>query len=91
MNTNFRIIKYMEPVPREGVQCFRTIVSPQPGYYVLISEVHRRGMDEALCFPCDSEGEPTRLIEITSGWDTPSALENLKGCWTPERHRGEAW
>ena len=48
MNTNFRIIKYMEPVPREDGQCFRTIVSPQPGYYVLISEVHRRGMDEAL-------------------------------------------
>ena len=91
MSNNFKLLTWMAPVTFEDGHGFRTIVSPQDGYYVLISEVHRRGMDEALCFPCDSEGEPTRLIEITSGWDTPNALENLKGCWTPERHRGEAW
>ena len=91
MSSNFKILTWMTPVTFPDGHGFRTIVSPQDGYYVLISEMHRRGTDETLCFPCDSNGEPIRLIEIASGWDTPNALEDLKSYWTLERHRGEAW
>ncbi len=91
MSRDFEILTWMTPVTFEDGHGFRTIVSPQDGYYVLISELHRARYDETLCFPCDSGGEPIRLTEIASGWDTPDALANLKDCWTPERHRGEGW
>ena len=88
MSRDFKILTWMVPVTFPDGLGFRTIVSPQDGYYVLISEMRRGRIDETLCFPCDSSGEPIRLTEIAGGWDTSSALEDLKSCWTLERHRG---
>ena len=88
MSRDFKILTWMVPVTFDDGHGFTTVVSPQDGYHVLISEIHRARYDEALCFPCDSGGNPTSYSEIASGWDTPSALANLKDCWTVERHQG---
>ena len=87
MSNNFKILTWMVPVTFEDGHGFRTIVSPQDGYYVLISEIHRTRYDETLCFPCDRDGDCSSLAEIASGWDTAGALEDLKRSWTPDRHQ----
>jgi hypothetical protein len=92
MSRDFKLLTWMVPVTFDDGHGFTTLVRPQDGYYVLISEIHRQTpftrLDEALCFPCNSDGTPTSYGEIASGWDTPSALANLKDCWTVERHGG---
>ena len=87
MSRDFKILTWMVPVTFSDGHGFRTLVSPQDGYHVLISEIHRARYDETLCFPCDADGGNTGLHEIASGWDTPGALEDLKRWWTPERHQ----
>lgn len=90
MNPGFRILTYMEPVERPRGRGFKTLVSPQEGYYVVVSEIHvetdRGGHVETLCFPADQDGTIRSMMDIGAGRDTGDALDGLRRWWTPSLH-----
>lgn len=90
MNPGFRILTYMEPVERPRGRGFKTLVSPQEGYYVVVSEVHIETeggtSTEALCFPADRDGTIRSMTDLGAGWNTPDAINGLREWWTPSLH-----
>ena len=87
MSPDFKILTWMVPSVGTSNFGFTTLVSPADGYYVIISEIRRPAAQNAFCFPCSVDGFPVGFSAIAFGADTPSALANLRDCWTPERHR----
>ncbi len=87
---NLRIISYMVPVDYNDGTGFRSHVSPQPGYWLLISEVNRVTpiwrINETLVFPADETGEITSLSEMFSADSTPDALQRIKDGWDVEEY-----
>jgi hypothetical protein len=90
MTDNLQIITYMVPLDLDDGKGFRSHVSPQPGYWLVISEVHRVSkystIDETLVFPADEAGEITCFTELYSAEDTPDALQRIKDCWDVEEY-----
>ena len=85
---NLQIITYMVPVNFDDGKGFRSHVSPEPGCWLVISEVHRVSkystIDETLVFPADETGEITSLSEMFSADSTPDALQRIKDGWDVE-------
>jgi hypothetical protein len=90
MTDNLQIITYMVPVDYVDGKGFRTHVSPEPGCWLLISEVDRvtptSRIDETLVFPADETGEITSLSEMFSADSTPDALQRIKEGWDVEAY-----
>lgn len=87
---NLQIITYMVPIDFEDGRGFRSHVSPEPGCWLLISEVKRQSqfsrIDETLVFPADGEGAVVNYTELFSAEDTPDALMRIKECWDVEEY-----
>jgi len=91
MTDNLQIISYMVPVDYDDGKGFRTHVSPQPGCWLLISEVDRHlehggRIDETLVFPADEEGMVACFTEMFSASSTPDALQRIKDGWDVEEY-----
>ena len=88
---NLQIITYMVPINYDDGTGFRSHVSPQPGCWLVISEVDRVSpfarIDETLVFPADETGEITSLSEMFSADSTPDALQRIKDGWDVEDYR----
>ena len=86
---DLRIISYMVPVDFGDGKGFRTHVSPEPGCWLLISEVNRCDgrIDETLVFPADEEGGVSHLAEMFRAASTHDALQWVKDCWNVEDYR----
>jgi len=88
MTDDLRIITYMVPLDFDDGKGFRSHVSPQPGCWLVISEVHRvtpyTRIDETLVFPADEAGEITCFTEMFSASSTPDALQRIKDGWDVE-------
>jgi hypothetical protein len=91
MTDNLQIITYMVPVDFDDGKGFRSHVSPEPGCWLVISEVHRVSkystIDETLVFPADEEGGVSCYTEMFSAEDTPDALQRIKDGWDVEDYR----
>jgi hypothetical protein len=87
---NLQIITYMVPVNFDDGKGFRSHVSPEPGCWLVISEVHRVSkystIDETLVFPADETGGITSLNEMFSAGSTPDALQRIKDGWDVEAY-----
>lgn len=85
---NLRIISYMVPVDFGDGAGFRTHVSPEPGCWLVISEINRSDgrIDETLVFPADEEGSVTVLAEMFRAASTQDALQWVKDCWNVEEY-----
>jgi hypothetical protein len=90
MTDNLQIITYMVPVNFDDGKGFRSHVSPEPGCWLVISEVDRvtpyARIDETLVFPADEEGGITSLNEMFSAGSTPDALQRIKDGWDVEAY-----
>ena len=90
MTDNLQIITYMVPVDYDDGKGFRSHVSPEPGCWLVISEVDRvtphARIDETLVFPADEEGEITSYTDLLSAYDTPDALRRIKAEWDIEEY-----
>ena len=88
---NLQIITYMVPVNFDDGKGFRSHVSPEPGCWLVISEVHRVSkystIDETLVFLADETGGITSLNEMFSAGSTPDALQRIKDGWDVEDYR----
>lgn len=60
VTSDIKILTYMVPSEVGDGHGFRSIVSPEPGIHLLVSEVHHgKGhtrVDETLVFACDESG-----------------------------------
>jgi hypothetical protein len=85
---NLQIISYMVPVDFGDGKGFRTHVSPEPGCWLLISEINRSDgrIDETLVFLADEEGGVTNLAEMFRAASTHDALQRIKDDWSVEEH-----
>ena len=88
MTDNLQIITYMAPIDFDDGRGFRSHVSPQPGCWLVISEVYRVSkystIDETLVFPANEEGEVSCFTEMFSASSTPDALQRIKDGWDVE-------
>ena len=88
---NLQIITYMVPVNFDDGKGFRSHVSPEPGCWLVISEVDRvtptSRIDETLVFLADETGGITSLNEMFSAGSTPDALQRIKDGWDVEDYR----
>jgi hypothetical protein len=88
---NLQIITYMVPVNYDDGKGFRSHVSPEPGCWLVISEVDRvtpiSRIDETLVFLADETGGITSLSEMFSADSTPDALQRIKDGWDVEDYR----
>ena len=80
-----KILTYMTPREIENGYGFSSIISPEQGVYLLVSEVHRGSAisryDETLVFPCRENGDTICLIELHSGTDTADAIRSVEKWW----------
>lgn len=91
MTDNLQIISYMVPLDFDDGTGFRTHVSPEPGCWLVISEIDRhlvtgQHLDETLVFPADGSGEITCYTEMFSADGTPDALQRIKDWWDVEEY-----
>ena len=90
MPRELNVLTYMVPGEINDGISFRSIVSPAPGYHLLVSQVkHGVGamkIDETLVFRCDVDGNITNWTEMFSGYDTPDAINQIERYWTQQDH-----
>ena len=88
MSIDIKIHTYMEPCEVGDGHGFRSIVSPEPDIYLLVSEVHHGAgpyrVDETLVFPCDQSGEVLSFTELHGGraMNTAEAILDIERYWS---------
>ena len=59
-----RTLRYMEPHDLGDGSGFQTVVQLDSGDHFLISEIHRRSIDEVMVFNCSPAGSVTDWSEV---------------------------
>lgn len=92
MAIDIKIHTYMEPCAVGDGHGFRSIVSPEPGIYLLVSEVHHGEgpyrVDETLVFPCYESGEVRCYTELHGGraMSTSEAILDIERYWSRQAY-----
>jgi hypothetical protein len=85
MTNSMKILTYMTPREIGNGYGFTSIISPEEGVYLLVSEIHHGSgisrYDETLVFPCLDTGETICLDELHSGRDTADAIRSVEKWW----------